>query len=277
MAEPTVAAVPYDEPGETLHTDHQQPAMASGRLLETWVLDFVPVHSSAAIFDAGYGPLAWPLLLQRGVDPARLVCAALSLDVLQAATQANTPQDRSPRFVAAALDVLPFRSGLFDGVMANRVLVHAADPGRAVRELGRVLAADGWLLATTDSEPVDGPFLNFHNRALARLGIAHEAGIPSVFSMEEGAALLRVAFRRVDWFILEGENSYADVDAFLAFYKNTGGYQTLVAQGELPHTTKEDLLDLVRGFALEVLEAEGSLRLPMRMGAFVCRDPVSGA
>jgi ubiquinone/menaquinone biosynthesis C-methylase UbiE len=62
---------------------------------------------------------------------------------------ARTAADRSggsgaaARFLAAAGARLPFRDGTFDGCRAERVLVHAPDPGAIVAELVRVTRDGG--------------------------------------------------------------------------------------------------------------------------------------
>lgn len=75
--------------------------------------------------------------------------------------------------VIADLHDLPLPGGSFDGVLCTEVLEHLADPGRALRELHRVLRPDGRLLLTVPfvielhEEPHD--FQRFTSYALERL------------------------------------------------------------------------------------------------------------
>ena len=269
----------YYKSGEALQAKHEQTQLVSGRSFEEWALRLVPVHAASTILDAGcgWGRFTWPLLQEHGVDPSRLVCSDLSPGMLQTAAQEGARWGQFPHFVAADVEALPFGAGVFDGVMANHMLYHPPDIGRAVQELARVLKGNGWLLATTNSDEVYVPILDFHSRALIQLGIAHSPEGPSPFSMESGKRYLELWFRRVERFIFEDEIVYKDVNAFLELYKSTGRYRNTVARDDLPDATQQQLLDVVQGFAREMAEQEGRVWSQVRMGAFVCTGPRVGA
>jgi SAM-dependent methyltransferase len=56
-----------------------------------------------------------------------------------------------------AVEDLPVPDGSFDVVICNQVLEHCADPAQAVRELRRVVAPDGRVLASTHGVQVYHP------------------------------------------------------------------------------------------------------------------------
>ena len=93
---------------------------------------------------------------------------------------------------------LPFLPACFDGAMANHVLYHLPDISEGVRQLARVVREDGWLLATTNSDEIKVPVLEFHYAALDRLGIDYVSEARSPFSMENGKQILGRWYREVE-------------------------------------------------------------------------------
>ena len=157
--------------------------------------------------------------------------------------------------------------------MANHVLYHLPDIHMGVGELARVLKEDGWLLATTNSDDVNVPVLEFHYAALEELGIEHNAVGPSAFSMENGGEILGTGFSNVDRHYFDDETRYTSADHFLASYRTIGRYRNLLAREDISSELKRQLPVLVRQQADEVIRKRGVLRSPVRMGAFVCTGP----
>ena len=114
-----------------------------------------------------YGPLArhlvdrCPVPLERrrvldagaGTGAASEVLAARGADVIATDLEVDMLQCRSTAEPAAVADihVLPFRAGAFDACIAAFVLNHLAEPARALRELSRVTARRGSILASVFS------------------------------------------------------------------------------------------------------------------------------
>jgi SAM-dependent methyltransferase len=76
---------------------------------------------------------------QRG---QRVVGFDLSLPLLQAARQAAM----GAGYVGGSVFELPFANGVFDGAVANFLLVEFAEPAEAIKEIGRVLRPGGRFL-----------------------------------------------------------------------------------------------------------------------------------
>ncbi len=266
---------PYYGRGDQLKAKHVGTKMASGRRLETWALGLVPLEASATILDAGcgWGRFTWPLIEEFAVQSTKVTCLDSSLGMLETASEEANRRQHRPGYLSADLQALPFLNNCFDGAMANHVLYHLADIREGVRELARVVKEDGWLLATTNSDDVSVPVLEFHYAALDRLGIEYEREGRSPFSMENGEALLVSGFKEVDRFYFEDETCYADADKFLASYKTIGRYRNLLAREDIDPDKKRQLPVLVHQQAEEVIGKKGELRSPVRMGAFVCRSP----
>ena len=266
---------PYYGRGEHLKAKHVGTTMVSGRRLESWALGLVPVEASATILDAGcgWGRFTWPLIEEFGVASPGITCADSSLGMLETAAAEAKQRRHRPKFVTAEIQALPFPSAHFTGVMANHVLYHLPHISEGVLELARVVKEDGWLLATTNSDNVNVPVLEFHYSALDKLGIAYETEAQSPFSMENGGKILGQGFADVDQVYFEDEVRYATAKDFLTSYKRIGRYRNLLARADIESDKKRQLPVLVQQQASEVILKSGELRSPVRMGAFVCRGP----
>lgn len=266
---------PYYGRGELLKAKHVGTNMVSGRRLESWALGLVPTEADATVLDAGcgWGRFTWPLIEEFGVASTGITCADSSLGMLEtAATEANRRRHR-PKFVTAVIQALPFPAGHFTGAMANHVLYHLPDISEGVLELARVVKEDGWLLATTNSDNVNVPVLEFHYSALDKLGIAYETEARSPFSMENGGKILGEGFADVDQVYFEDEVRHATAEDFLTSYKTIGRYRNLLDRADIESDKKQQLPVLVHQQAREVILKRGELRSPVRMGEFVCRGP----
>ncbi|MDE0631907.1 MAG: methyltransferase domain-containing protein [Caldilineaceae bacterium] len=269
------ALCPYYGCGDQLKAKHVGTNMASGRRLENWALELVPIQAGATILDAGcgWGRFTWPLIEAFGVKSTNVSCVDSSHGMLVTAAEEAKHRHHCPQFTCAGIQALPFPDRYFDGVMANCVLYHLTNIVEGVRELARVLKEDGWLLATTNSDDVNVPVLEFHYAALDKLGIDYEREARSSFSMENGGEALSEGFSEVDRSYFEDETRYAAAEDFLASYKTIGRYRNLLAREDIAADKKRQLPLLVQQQAEAVIRKEGVLRSPVRMGAFVCRGP----
>ena len=266
---------PYYGRGEQLKAKHVGTHMVSGRRFETWALRLVPVKARSTVLDAGcgWGRFTWPLIETFSIASTNVTCVDSSLGMIETAAEEAARRRHRPGFASADIQALPFPSRFFDVAMANHVLYHLTDIQEGVRELARVLKKDGCLLATTNSDDVNVPVLEFHYSALDKLGIHYESQDSAPFSMENGAELLASGFREVRASFFEDETCYSGAEEFLESYKTIGRYRNLLAREDIDADSKQQLPALVFQQAEEVVRKKGELRSPVRMGAFVCRGP----
>ena len=266
---------PYYGRGEQLKAKHVGTHMISGRRLETWALGLLPVKASSTVLDAGcgWGRFTWPLIELFSLASNNVTCVDSSFGMIETSAEEAERRWHRPGFASADIQALPFATSCFDIAMANHVLYHLTDIHAGVLELARVLKENGSFLATTNSDEVSVPVLEFHYAALDKLGIHYESQARSPFSMENGAEILASGFNEVKASYFEDETCYSGAEQFLASYKTIGRYRNLLARKDIDADRKQQLPDLVLQQAEEAVRKKGELRSPVRMGAFVCRGP----
>jgi ubiquinone/menaquinone biosynthesis C-methylase UbiE len=119
----------------------------------------------AAVLDIGTGTGADAIALARSVGPrGRVVGLDRSADMLTEARRRAGGSALPLEFVQGDASALAFDDDSFDRCRAERVLVHVADPGVAVREMARVTRPGGVVVASD----VDGGtiFVNSSNAGL---------------------------------------------------------------------------------------------------------------
>lgn len=126
---------------------------------------FAPLQLRAGlrVLDVGCGTGDQLRIMAPLVAPGSAVGVDLSATLIARARQRTGAEPGHVSFQVGDACELPFADGAFDRVVANQVLLHLADPWRAVAEMRRVLAPGGLLsigewdwdstcLAVTDRE-----------------------------------------------------------------------------------------------------------------------------
>lgn len=236
--------------------EHQRPPFD----IVGWGLDVAGVAPGRSVLDLGCGNGVY--LREMRARRIMAVGCDLSLGMLRSASP-HRP------LVNADATSLPLRDGSFDVVLAPHMLYHVPDRVAAVHELRRVLRAGGVCAVVTNGA--------HHMRSLRTLVEAAAApGAPGwemspsthAFSLENGAAQLRVAFESVACVRPHGVAPVLIDDADVA-----AGYVASVAdlyQHEVARPWAEVVQDVRRGVQA-VIDADGAFTVSGDSGAFVCR------
>jgi SAM-dependent methyltransferase len=227
--------------------------------LFAWVLDQLGVAAgdSRRVLDVGCGNGNYERVLAERGHAGLRVAVDLSAGMLTRVSGAARTQ--------ADVQRLPFAASTFDIVMAPHMLYHVPDVIAAAHEARRVLDADGVFIAVTNSET-----------NLAELGQLVEAAVgtgwkmvrPSDrhFSLENGGAQLAPAFTRVERIDCPSSAVViTEVDAIADYVASVADHY----QSEVDRPWAE-VVEVVRGLAIEAMAATGELRLSSAVGAFVC-------
>ena len=132
----------------------------NGHPWQRWVFDRFDLPADARVLEVGCGPGSlWAENLDRLPEGWTVTLTDASPGMIREAR--NRLGDERFRYGPADAQALPFESGAFDAVVANHVLYHVPDRGRALSEMARVLGTAGVLYAATNG-------CN-HNREMGRM------------------------------------------------------------------------------------------------------------
>lgn len=265
---------PYFAGGGSLRAKHDLVKAQRAPDFVAWVLDQLTIPSDARLLDAGagWGRFTWPLIERFHLEPSRVVASDVFTETVRETRAAGEERGHGIPLVVADIAALPFRDAAFDWALANHVLYHVPALETGVRELRRVLRRGGTLVATTNADDIPVAIYDCHREALRRLGLPVEPREPSPFSLNNGEAILRTAFRAVTLRVFAADFVYPTVDDFMAAYERTGTFKLAV---EHEHVPAGALLATVRDVATERRATSGSLPSPIKMGVFLC--PADGA
>ena len=181
--------------------------------------------------------------------------------------------------VQASIESLPLSSGQFELVTAGHVLPSTVYIPRALRELRRVLAPGGVLLASADSQSSGRRLLDWHVQACRRAGLtdqAARAAMPSArgrFTLENGAQTLSRTFNTVEVHARDDVLEFPSADALLRLYV-TGlhlrGAPALDNPGDA-EALADRLQPHLRDIVAAAIESDGRVIVPRRSGCFVAR------
>jgi SAM-dependent methyltransferase len=117
-----------------------------GPPLEPAIDEALHLAGHESILDIGTGPGDFPQRLRRSEHSGRIVGIDASAGMVAKAKSANVDVE----FLEADAQSLPFADESFDVVTARHMLYHVPDIPRALREIHRVLRANGRFLAVTN-------------------------------------------------------------------------------------------------------------------------------
>jgi SAM-dependent methyltransferase len=160
-----------------------------------WIFDQFAIPERARVLELGTGTgRLWSTNARRIPSGWRITVSDFSFGML-AEARAAVAKIAHP-FAAMQIDAqaLPFADRSFDAVIANHMLYHVPDIPRALREIRRVLAADGKCYAATLSlnnlRELDEMVQRFIGPRLYRAA--------ERFGLENGGDLMRASFANVN-------------------------------------------------------------------------------
>jgi SAM-dependent methyltransferase len=120
---------------------HRIPDIVTGRLLSTAMLHLPAGHR---VLDVGCGPALDAADLAARIGPrGELVGVDASAAMITAVRRRGDGLNTPTRFEIGSAYELPFQNASFDASRAERVLMHLAEPERALREMRRVTRTGG--------------------------------------------------------------------------------------------------------------------------------------
>ena len=152
------------------------------------------------------------------------------------------------------IEDIPYENGRFGGVIANMMLYHVPDIGRALSEVRRVLSDEGRFYCATHGEDGIVPFLA---RNLQEYGITDT--VNKNFTLQNGEGILKEYFSNVQRFEYEDALAVTNIEDMLDYVESLTGVSQIAGLGR----------EAVKA-ALEKKMAGGVLHVPKEYGMFIC-------
>ena len=214
-----------------------------------WVTAHYALQPGERVLELGCGTGS----MWRGVtlpEGCRVTLTDYSAGMLEAARE--NAAHLHAEFAVADAQAIPYPDGAFDVVIANMMLYHVPDIGRALREIRRVLRPGGRFIAATFGEN------GVVQAVSAMLGMPFDTNMR--FTLQNGGAQLAEVFREVQRFDREDALEVTDLGDLIAYLRSM---QQMTALADVPDER------LRACFAAHM--TGGVLTLPKEYGLFLCK------
>ncbi|MFF3372875.1 class I SAM-dependent methyltransferase [Streptomyces sp. NPDC002680] len=164
---------------------------------------------------------------------------------------------------------LPLASGSVGAVLAMHMLYHVPDIPQAVRELARVVAPDGLVIASTNGDRDKAELDDLWQQAASDvLGTGQEPvrfSIGARFSLENAPGFLGAEFGRVETIELPSTVTVHDPEPVVAYLAS---YRAWADQYDVPF---DATVERARAIVTERIARQGAFEVGCRAGILVCR------
>lgn len=114
-----------------------------------WVFDQIELTEGMRVLELGCGNADFWINNSDKVPPINLFLTDISKGMIEVAQKRLTNKYHSINYRVVDAQEIPFENNYFDIVMANHMIYHIPDMGKAIGEIHRVLNPKGKLYATT--------------------------------------------------------------------------------------------------------------------------------
>ena len=184
----------------------------------------------------------------------KLVLSDYSEGMLNTAKE-NVGEHSNVEYRQVDVQNIPFEDGSFDIVIANMMLYHIPDLGKAISEVRRVLKSAGVFYCATYGEH------NFNDTIAEWFGLIGEDYNPNhLFTLQNGGEALGKEFSDVKALVYEDSLHVTNIDDLAEYLQSL---KALHGIGQMP---KEKILEMLRAH-----EISGAIDLPKEYGTFVAK------
>jgi len=230
---------------------------------QRWAFDHLTLPNTARILELGCGPGGlWTA--NRDSLPAGWEVVLTDFSPGMAATAKESLRDVAAfiAFAVADAQTIPARTDTFDSIIANHMLYHVPDRGRALAEMRRVLKPEGRIFATTVGElhmkeiwDLVAPYVpDIHARTRK---------VSQGFTLENGGQQLEIVFTDVARYDYEDALEVTEVRPIIDYIKSSN---TLMGCTLAPNEWAA-----VRRKIAAHIEVKGSFHIRKASGMFVAR------
>jgi ubiquinone/menaquinone biosynthesis C-methylase UbiE len=242
---------------------HRLYSEAPGSFRE-WLLSHISPAAGECVLDAGCGPGTYhPALGAAGVS---VTACDTSAGMLREALAQSAESGCPVHAVRATIEALPFRDALFDLTMANHMLYHVANQRQALIELQRVLRVGGRAIMATNSARNCARIDAVHDAAARSLGFTSTLSDALRFTLDD-LPLVRSVFPNAR--VREREDAFVFPDAASAVRYYASSMIDAIEDRPPDGSHRPRLASEVHRRIDEIVEQEGSFRVPKAAGCFI--------
>ncbi|MFN2222515.1 MAG: class I SAM-dependent methyltransferase [Candidatus Promineifilaceae bacterium] len=229
----------------------------------TWVFDQFDLPPSAAILEVGCGPgLLWLENLARVPEGWRMILSDLSPGMVHEARH-NLRDAANIAYLCFDIGRAPLRPTAFNAVIANHMLYHVPDVGRALATIHGLLKPGGVLYAATNGRTHLQELAGFVSQA--RGETTPEADnlfqrSARNFTLQSGAQQLLAHFAAVELRAYPDSLEIDDVEAIIRYVQSSALFGLSAAN-----------LDRLRALLQEEIRAHGAVTITKESGLFIAR------
>ena len=163
----------------------------------SWVFNQYRLSSNQSVLELGCGTgYIWHENSDKIPDHLSLILSDFSNSMLESA-KTNTSELRNIDYHVIDAQAIPFKDNSFDVVIANHMLYHVPDIDKALKEITRVLKAEGIFYATTLGENNMKELVSLLFDFDGQIDLAMDS-VTNTFGLESGKELLSSFFESVE-------------------------------------------------------------------------------
>lgn len=224
-----------------------------------WMFDQLDLDTSSRILELGCGSgQLWRENSDRIPPGWMITLSDVSAGMLHDAQQLLAQIDRPLRFAVVDAQRIPFADATFDAVIANHMLYHVPDRGRAYHEIARVLRPGGRLFAATNGishmREVTDLVMQFDPRVSVT-----PPDMARTFLLETGAAELARVFEHIELRRYEDALIVTEAAPLVEYMLSMSWFWTI----------DQDRRVALTQFIEQRIARHGSIHLTKDMGVFV--------
>ena len=179
---------------------------------DEWISEHYRIQPGMKALELGCGTgVSWKDARRWLPDDATLLLTDFSEGMLEIA-RANVPAQPNIAFAQVDIQQIPYENDSFDLVIANAMLYHVPDLGKAISEVARVLKPDGRFICSTTGDN------GMHRWFQQVLGEGERPAMP--FSLQNGGASLEKHFGKAEMRMREDGLEVTDVEDLVAYVRS---------------------------------------------------------
>jgi ubiquinone/menaquinone biosynthesis C-methylase UbiE len=226
-----------------------------------WIFDQFEFPTPCHILELGCGSAKlWLKNLHRILDGWQITLSDFSPGMVAEAQTSLQNTEKTFKFEVIDAQAIPFAEASFDAVIANHMLYHVPDRGKAYSEIHRILKANGRLYAATNGQftmkQYDELIIKFSAKDNKKQFNNDEAYLKNYFSLENGYKELCPWFSEVVISQYEDALVITEAEPLVEYVESSG------------HLSGEYLLNF-RYYIKELIEAQDAIHIDKVAGVLI--------